>query len=119
MSKIAKNFYRSEFACKCGCGFDTVDIRLIQVLQDIRWHLGPVLIISGCRCPKHNATIPGAAENSQHVYGRAADIVVMGVHEDKVVEFLERYYPKCSIGRYKGRTHVDTRTNGPARWDMR
>lgn len=118
MGDILENFSRSEFACKCGCGFDTVDIQLGEVLQDVREHFGRMVKInSGCRCERHNLH-EGGSENSQHLYGRAADFEVKGVHADVVADYLEKRWPNCGIGRYVGRTHVDTRGHA-ARWDFR
>ena len=36
MGTVSKNFSRSEFACKCGCGFDAVDVDLLAGLQALR-----------------------------------------------------------------------------------
>ena len=36
MAKLSKNFDSSEFACKCGCGYDTPDPELIRMLQAAR-----------------------------------------------------------------------------------
>lgn len=118
--KLSKNFKREEFACNCGCGFDTVDYELIQVLEDLRRTFqSPVIINSGCRCKKYNGAI-GGAKNSQHTKGRAADIMIPDVAAVHVADFLENRYPdKFGIGRYDAFTHIDTRTNGPARWDYR
>ena len=33
---MSKYFSRSEFSCNCGCGFDTVDFELIQMLDGLR-----------------------------------------------------------------------------------
>lgn len=120
MGDLSQNFSREEFACKCGCGFDTVDSELLDELETVRAHFrAPVTINSGCRCPDHNKAV-GGSNNSQHVYGRAADFVVFGVHADRVAEFLlELHEGRYGIGQYIGRTHLDTRPNGPARWDMR
>ena len=114
------NFSRKEFACKCGCGFDTIDYELLEVLKDIRIYYGvPVLINSGCRCVSHNHSV-GGSPHSQHVLGRACDFVVKGIDADEVADYLEsKYQGKFGIGRYNGRTHIDTRSNGPARWDKR
>ncbi len=69
-------FKRSEFACKCGCGFDTVDAELLAILVNLRRHYGqPITIHSGCRCQKHNKAVGGVI-NSQHLIGRAADVTV-------------------------------------------
>ncbi|WP_417842012.1 D-Ala-D-Ala carboxypeptidase family metallohydrolase [Terasakiella sp.] len=117
--QLSPNFYRHEFACNCGCGFDTVDAELVVVVQDIRDHFGvPVSFNSACRCPAHNAA-EGGAEHSLHLYARAADVVVKGVMPSKVHEYLIAKYPdRYGIGKYRTFTHIDTRTNGPARWDF-
>lgn len=116
MSQISKNFKRAEFACKCGCGFDTVDAVLLRVVQDVRKHFSArITITSGCRCESHNANV-GGSPNSQHLHGRAADIQVEGVDPPLVSQWLEKAHPDVSIGRYDTFTHIDTRTNGPARW---
>lgn len=116
---LSHDFNRHEFACQCGCGFDTADALLVRILQDVRDHFGrPVHINSACRCPSHNQEV-GGADDSQHLYGRAADIKVGGLHPNVVADYVEHRWPDCGIGRYFTFTHVDTRTNGPARWDMR
>lgn len=115
-NKISAHFHRTEFACKCGCGFDTVDVDTLDVLEAVRTHFNaPVIINSGCRCPDHNRRV-GGASSSQHVLGRAADIRVQGVDPGDVYSWLATHYPSASLGRYKTFTHVDTRSNGPARW---
>jgi uncharacterized protein YcbK (DUF882 family) len=117
MGDLSKDFSRHEFACKDGCGFDTVDAELIDVLQRLRDHFcRRVTINSGCRCDKRNKAV-GGAENSQHKLGRAADIVVDGFPPESVQHYLEGQYPGVyGIGRYNTFTHIDTRSNGPARW---
>lgn len=113
-------FKRNEFTCQCGCGFDTVDVDLLKVLTAVRNHFNaPVTITSGCRCISHNNSIGGAMK-STHLRGQAADFRVKGVHADDVADFLEKEMEGWGgIGRYTGRTHVDVRSNGPARWDNR
>lgn len=72
--QLTKNFKRSEFACKCGCGFDGIDLRLVNKLQEARDLAGvPFRITSGCRCPKRNKEAGGEAD-SAHLLGLAADI---------------------------------------------
>lgn len=113
--KLTEHFFRSEFACKCGCNFDTVDMGLLIILEQIREHFDkPVTVNSACRCPEHNAAV-GGGKNSQHLYGRAADIVVEDIHPDLVHEFAEQIGVE-GLGKYNTFTHVDSRTNGPARW---
>ena len=109
-------FKREEFACKCGCGFDTVDAELLDVLVEIRLRFGkPITINSGCRCETHNKN-EGGSPNSQHVLGRAADIVVKDVHPSLVYEFINGIYPDdYGMKAYDTFTHIDTRTNR-GRW---
>jgi len=112
------HFKRKEFACQCGCGFDTVDYELVKVLDDLREHFNkPVIVTSGCRCFTHNREV-GGADGSQHTLGRAADIQVKDVHKDEVSEYLKNKYPdKYGIGQYtyQNIVHIDTRIK-KARW---
>lgn len=118
MGDLSKNFSRAEFACRCGCGCDTVDAELIRVLEDLRRCLfsHPITITSGCRCPKHNMEVGGEID-SQHMKGKAADIVVEDMPPEMVAECLEDKYPgKYGIGRYPTWTHIDVRSGPPKRW---
>jgi uncharacterized protein YcbK (DUF882 family) len=113
---ISEHFDRSEFRCECGCGFDTVDTDLLRILEVIRSHFDrPITINSGCRCPSHNFAV-GSGDNSQHLYGRAADIVVSGIDPSLVYELVDQM-GIGGAGEYDTFTHVDSRTNGPARWE--
>ena len=109
-------FKRSEFACRCRCGKDTVDAELLQVLHVVRhFYNAPVTITSGHRCEKHNKSVGGAG-GSMHLVGKAADIIVEGVEPQDVYEYLCDQYPHCyGIGNYKRWTHIDVRPN-KARW---
>jgi hypothetical protein len=81
MGDITANFDRSEFACKCGCGFDLIDMNLVVDLQRIRNRLGrPIIVTSGCRCEKHNAEV-GGSYLSDHTKGVAVDIAVANSKE--------------------------------------
>lgn len=117
MGNLTTNFSRSEFACGCGCGFDTVDAELLGALERIRDFFGaPVAVTSACRCPAHNAAIkPPGSENSQHLSGRAADIKVKDVPAHEVADYAESLGLN-GVGRYMTFTHIDTRSVGPARW---
>jgi uncharacterized protein YcbK (DUF882 family) len=117
MSRLSENFKRSEFACKCRCGFDTVDIELIKILEKIRKHFGkPIHINSGCRCRSHNKK-EGGSENSLHLYGRAADFFIYGVEPEKIAEYVDDNWPKrFGLGLYASWVHIDSRTEAPARW---
>jgi len=126
MTQLTEHFKRAEFACKCGCGYDTADYELANVLEELRahfnqeipaeWGVVTVVINSACRCSKHNAEV-GGEDHSQHLYGRAADIVVKHFTPKEVYDYLVEKYPdKYGVGLYETFVHIDTRTNGPARW---
>lgn len=110
-----KYFKRSEFACKCGCGQDTVDGGLAAILDDLRGHFKRrVTVTSGNRCPRYNLKV-GGAEKSLHVLSRAADIQVEGVDPSVVADYAElRDVP--GLGRYATFTHIDSRSGPRARW---
>ena len=114
---LSKHFKREEFACSCGCGFDTVDKETLHVLGAVRDRFdAPVTITSGCRCPEHNKRI-GGASSSKHTEGRAADFRVQGVTSNEVYDFLDWMYPdQYGIGLYSTWVHIDTRSGKPARW---
>jgi zinc D-Ala-D-Ala carboxypeptidase len=74
----AKHFKRSEFACRCGCGFDDIDLTLVDHLDYIRETLGmPMTINSGCRCEAYNKLVGGKGD-SAHTRGKAADTAIHG-----------------------------------------
>lgn len=112
----AHNFKRKEFECKCGCGGDTVDAELLAVLENLRAVVDKPIIINCCfRCPTHNKEV-GGAKSSQHLQGRAADIVVRDLDASQVYDILNNLYPnQYGIGKYKTFTHIDTRCE-KARW---
>jgi uncharacterized protein YcbK (DUF882 family) len=76
MGDLSENFSRTEFACKCGCGYDDIDARVVRMCQTIRDAVGSsVRINSACRCLRRNAAA-GGVKNSYHTEGLAADLSV-------------------------------------------
>ena len=74
MAKDTNHFKVKEFACKCGCGKQDIDQRVVDMAETIREALGvPVRVNSGCRCEKHNAKV-GGVTGSFHTKGLAADL---------------------------------------------
>ena len=89
-------------------------------MQELRDYYGkPVTITGPNRCKAQNDRTAGAMPGSQHLYGRACDFVVAGVRPDEVQAYLTmKYGNKFGIGRYSDRTHFDSRSGPPARWDL-
>lgn len=79
-NQLTRNFNKTEFACKCGCGFVEIDPSLVAQIQRFRDFLWistgteiPITVTCGCRCEKHNADV-GGTPHSFHMAGMAADI---------------------------------------------
>ena len=116
MAKLSKNFDSSEFACKCGCGYDTPDPELIRMLQTARNLYGKSMIISsGCRCIKHNRTV-GGATNSAHITGKAADILTpTGIDRYLIIKALiQAGFERLGINFNKKFIHVDVDYSKPS-----
>lgn len=116
-------FDREEFRCQCGgkyCdGFHVEpEEMMVRICDEIRCRAGvPILIRdaggSGLRCPQHNASIPGAAANSEHTHGRAADLHPRGKTPAQLYAIAEAVMAEMIPGRgglglYSWGIHVDT-----------
>ena len=82
-----KHFKREEFNCHC-CGIEKMDDEFLRRLDQARDLAGvPFGILSGYRCPKHNAEVGSKALN--HPRGKAADIRTnIGPHRILVLQGL-------------------------------
>lgn len=109
-----KHFKKEEFTCKCGCGLNNIDLRLVKVLEQIREHFGQVCIVtSGCRCASHNKAV-GGVQGSRHVLGKAADIYVKGVNTKDLLSYTQSLvnngtlrYTYTNNSNMNGVVHVD------------
>ena len=117
--QLSPHFRLSEFASKDGSDKVLVDDALVDLLEQIREAAGgAVTINSAYRSPAHNAAV-GGVSSSQHLYGRAADVVVEGASPLLVGQIAEYYLDRRGgIGVYQTFTHVDTRAIR-SRWDQR
>lgn len=105
------HFAFREFASN-GNGWIKVSRTLVLALEEYRDSVGgPVAVVSGHRDPHYNARIPGAARNSQHLYGNACDIEAV-----KSVAQVRRLQRFSGIGYQQSSglvRHVDVRHVGP------
>jgi len=124
---MTENFNREEFRSKDGSHFSHESQKNLPILAEqlevLRAHFEkPIKINSGYRSLAHNAKI-GGTENSQHLLGKAADIVIDGITPDEVadaIEFLidKKMMKQGGLGRYDSFTHYDIRGK-KSRWDKR
>lgn len=85
----------------------------LQILRD--WFRKPIIITSGWRTPEHNKKV-GGAKNSQHLYGKAADIKMVGVTTKDLLTVAKKMKLFKGIGYSPNFLHVDTR-NKQAYWN--
>lgn len=116
---MSKYFTDIEFACNCcgGLPFHGMNSLLLVILDKIRETLGQnVYVLSGYRCPSHNAKV-GGVPDSQHLHGTAADITCYHIDVDKVAALAEKYGAD-GIGIYREQkfVHIDVRGYF-ARWE--
>jgi uncharacterized protein YcbK (DUF882 family) len=135
MGDLSLNWSRAELACKCGCGLGInpgdIDPLLVDGLQRMREILGrPIWCVrrtpnglyyaagSGCRCVAHNRHV-GGSPNSQHLFGKAADIWGHSPHILRAVALQVPQFEAGGIGYYptRGFLHVDVRKTR-SRWTL-
>ena len=124
---MTEHFSREEFRSKDGAYFPKHAQENLQILAEqlevLREHFQkPITINSGYRSPEHNAKV-GGTENSQHLLGKAADIVIDGISPDEVADAIEfliegKMMKQGGLGRYVDFTHYDIRGK-KSRWDKR
>jgi uncharacterized protein YcbK (DUF882 family) len=124
MDRPSKNFTWAEFASKDGAEMPAAvkanSKKLAQNLEVSRSYFNlPIKINSGWRSEAHNSKI-GGVKNSQHVKGKAADIVIKGKTPGEVQNGIEVLIKagkisEGGIGKYPNFTHYDIRGK-KARW---
>ncbi|MEN6534402.1 MAG: D-Ala-D-Ala carboxypeptidase family metallohydrolase [Bryobacteraceae bacterium] len=110
---IVPHFQYRELECR-HCGKQAMVAETMLKLEKLRELLGghPIVITSGFRCDVHNAAV-GGSMSSQHLFGRAVDIVCYKVdlHSDKAFHaMLESGFTGIGRGVKLGggkTTHVD------------
>ncbi len=122
---MTKNFSKEEFDCNDGSEMPiNVYHNMVKVanqLQTLRDYIGkPIQVNSAWRSEEYNASI-GGVKNSQHIMGRAADIVIKGMTPIEVSKTIEELISKGDmlqggLGIYSSFVHYDIRGT-KARWD--
>ena len=117
MINITANFTADELKCPCcgACQMDEGFMRKVQVLRDIVGF--PLVPVSGYRCRKYNTTLAGAAEQSQHLYGKAVDIRVRHLNSSQRHRLIDAAFSLefSGIGTGKNQLHLDIR-EGPTKY---
>jgi len=104
--------------CPC-CGLSCMDVRLHAALTTLDELLpNDFRVTSLTRCRAHNAAV-GGVNDSQHLYGRAADLAPDGISLYRLISaaMTTPCFEAGGIGLYpdRGIIHVDVRPR-PARW---
>ena len=115
--KLSANFKVEEFACSDGSDPIFIAPKLVTILQKIRNHFGkPVIINSAYRTVSKNKAV-GGVTRSQHLYGTAADIHIVGITPKEIAKYAETLLPTSGgIGIYSTFTHIDVR-EVKSRWN--
>lgn len=112
MGDLTPNLSRHEFACQCGCGYDTVDFDLPTDIQECRDDFQKkhpemdvrITVTSGNRCDEHNCReggtvrkmisvviksvkhlFPDFTVGSQHLYAKACDFLLYDKKTGKAI----------------------------------
>ena len=124
MAKDTEHFKVREFTCKCGCGKDNIDQRVIDMAETIRLALGvPVRVNSGCRCETKNKAV-GGVKSSKHLKGLAADLSC-GLGSAKMFETVKKLHAEGKLPaldyciRYKWGIHIDCGGKRKSLWEVR
>ena len=110
-----KYFKLWEFSCHhCGeLPKEGMNPILLEKLDKLRGMVGhPIEVSSGYRCPEHNRRI-GGVDNSQHVFGNAADIYCGSVMAESLAKYAEKIgFDGIGIYHEDDFVHVDVRDDG-------
>ena len=112
--KLTDHFTVEEFQCKC-CHKIDMDADFVTRIEAFRVEWGkPMKVLSGFRCPKHNAEV-GGTRKSQHPCGKAGDFEVMPSDRYAFIALAIKHKFR-GIGVAKDFIHLDTRSDPPAVW---
>ena len=121
---MSKHFKQSEYACKCGCGLDSIAPEQFVISELVRKFEGgqPYTLSSACRCHAYNEAVqfqykPNYVANSsksKHMDCLAVDYPSKKPKE--LYKFLDNLLPDTyGMGLYSWGVHLDIREQR-ARW---
>lgn len=111
-------FSQQELACRCeyeDCDAKPFSLLLLEIMNSLRRDYGkPIYVTSARRCKKHNQDV-GGSPKSQHLQGKAIDIIMP---EEDMYEFIVNCnaYGIRAIGIGPGWMHLDIRNGTPTSW---
>jgi hypothetical protein len=108
---MSKYFSEDELRCKCGCGVCIMDSEFLALMDEIREDVGePIGVVSGYRCPKHDAK---CNNDGNHPTGQAIDMAAaLSRVRFKIVRAAIKRGIK-RIGIAKTFLHLDTVISSP------
>jgi len=122
--QLTEHFNLREFQSNDGAGtpcevmVELKEVALnLEVLRAV--YNKPIIINSGYRSPYHNKRV-GGAPNSQHLLGKAADIMITGIEPAEIYRVIEDLISEGKmkeggLGLYSSFVHYDIRGT-KARW---
>lgn len=117
---LSTHFHRDEFACRgtaCCGGSAPIADEIIPRLEMLRTAIGaPLIINSGFRCRRYNATVPGSSTTSKHCLGLAVDAFCpRGIAPAEMALVAQSLHAFPGIIWYpdRGFVHLDLRKKAP------
>ena len=100
-----ENFKPEELSCS-HCGKLYIHEDLMDLLQEAREALGPLVINSAYRCPAHNSAVSKTGPGGPHTTSKAVDIHVSNSQHRK--QLIDYFAPKVTgLGIAKTFIHID------------
>ena len=100
-----ENFKPEELSCS-HCGKLYIHEDLMDLLQEAREALGPLVINSAYRCSAHNSAVSKTGANGPHTTGKAIDISVRDSQHRK--QLIDYFAPQVQgLGIAKSFIHID------------
>lgn len=111
-TNLSTSFKVKEFVCQDNKTDEIlICTKLVTLLQAIRDHFNkPVIITSAYRTQAHNKAV-GGSTNSQHLYGKAADIQISGESLQSIADYAKTQMEAGGVAMSSKMNfvHVDTR----------